>query len=437
MRSQLAEGMGRLDANTGSGLMRIEFETQLQPWVWLKHQCHAHRLYWRNRSGDLEVAGIGKAHSVDMSGALGLAQALESVRQQLDESMGDVNYYGGMAFDPTRPLTEHWHSLSPFHFFVPRLELRCRQGRKTCALNLKMPEDQSVLPELLDRTEACFSQMGQDIEEADADMSLSPVVTRQVYPDRQQWSDQVTSLLRELDRNPGKLVLACKERICFAEAIDAIELLGRIRQGRGDSYGFMFTSGPSAFMGMSPEQLYERQGRSLRSEAIAGTCRTGVDLQASVKENVEHDYVVRDVKEALETIGLDMDALPPKELVHWNRLCHLRTQISGRLPQTVCDVDIIKALHPSAAVLGYPRDRARSWLTRFESLERGWYAGPVGRVGQDTAEFAVAIRSALVHGKTLEIYAGAGIVKGSDPDLEWNEIRSKMCQFHEALDLKS
>jgi menaquinone-specific isochorismate synthase len=437
IRTQLAARLDRLDLETGSALVRIELDTPLQPWTWLRQQTHSRRLYWRNRSGDLEISGIGMAHGVDPSQGLGLAPALDIVRQQLDKSMGDVNYYGGMAFDPMRPLAECWQSLSPFYFFVPRLELRCQQGRTTCALNLKMPEDQSVLSDLVAQAEASFSQTGQDMGESGEAIPLGPIVSRQITPDRQQWSGQVTSLLRELGKTQAKLVLACHERICFQDAVDAMEVLGRIRSDRTDSYGFLFTFGQTAFMGMSPEQLYERQGQSLCSEALAGTGQTGADLQASVKENVEHDYVVRDVKEALESIGLDIDAIPAKEIVLWNRLCHLRTQITGRLPETVGDLDILRALHPSAAVLGYPRAQARSWLERYESLQRGWYAGPVGRIGRDAAEFAVAIRSALVHGKILEIYAGAGIVRGSDPDLEWDEIRSKMRQFHEALDLRS
>jgi menaquinone-specific isochorismate synthase len=145
---------------------------------------------------------------------------------------------------------------------------------------------------------------------------------------------------------------------------------------------------------------------------------------------------VRDITEALASLGLDLDELPPKETVHWNRLCHLRTKIAGALPEGIGDTHLLRALHPSAAVLGYPRDLARSWLQAHESLERGWYAGPVGRMGRDSSEFAVAIRSALVQGKTLDIYAGAGIVRGSDPDSEWQEIRKKMRQFHEALGLR-
>jgi len=430
----LAAGLDKLSAKARTGLVRIELDTALQPWTWLQQQRHEHRLYWRSRSGDLEVAGIGRAHSVDVNAGLGPTAVLKRLREQLDTGTGDLRYYGGMAFDPTRSLAEPWQAFGPACFLVPRLEIRRWHARTTCSLNLKLPQDEDILPSLLAQAEASFSQLMQDTGQANAH-PLSDVVTRQLCPDRQAWSEQVASLLKELGETQGKLVLACKEQVCFGETLDAMALLARIRQDRADSYSFMLTAGPSVFMGMSPEQLYCRQGQTLHSEALAGTCATGAALKGSVKENIEHDYVVRDVKEALESIGVALDTLPPKEVVYWNRLCHLRMQISGRLAQGTCDSDIIKALHPSAAVLGYPRDRAWSWLQCHESLDRGWYAGPVGWVGRDAAEFAVAIRSALVQGKTLEIYAGAGIVRGSDPDLEWHEVRSKMRQFHEALDL--
>lgn len=437
IRAQLAAGLDRVDLQAGPRLVRIELETSLQPWDWLRCQQDTQRLYWRSRSGDLEVSGVGVAHAVESGPGLGLAQPLDRLRQLLDNGERDINYYGGMAFDQAGPLIGPWQALPPVRFVVPRLELRHQQGNATCALNLKLPDDRAHLSDLLTWAEESFSPSDQGLEAFCPGVSLGPAMTRQITPDRQQWSGQVRSLLQALHKTEAKLVLACHERICFEQAVDAMEVLRRIRSDRRDSYGFLLTFGQTAFMGMSPEQLYERQGQFLFSEALAGTGRTDADLQASAKENAEHDYVVRDVKEALGTIGMALDDVPPKEIVHWNRLCHLRTPIKGRLPEDVDDGDILRALHPSAAVLGYPRERAWSWLGQYESLQRGWYAGPVGRIGRDTAEFAVAIRSALVQGKTLDIYAGAGIVRGSDPDLEWEEIRSKMRQFHEALGLRS
>lgn len=86
-------------------------------------------------------------------------------------------------------------------------------------------------------------------------------------------------------------------------------------------------------------------------------------------------------------------------------------------------------LHPTPAVGGFPREAALREIAALEPFDRGWYAGPIGWVGKDAAEFAVAIRSGLVAGDRVNLYSGAGIVPGSSPDKEWEEIENKIGNF--------
>jgi menaquinone-specific isochorismate synthase len=91
------------------------------------------------------------------------------------------------------------------------------------------------------------------------------------------------------------------------------------------------------------------------------------------------------------------------------------------------------ALHPSPAVGGVPPGKALEYIREHEPFDRGWYAGPVGWIGPNSSEFAVAIRSGLVHDNTLSLYSGAGIVDGSTPEDEWNEIDTKLSSALSAL----
>ena len=97
------------------------------------------------------------------------------------------------------------------------------------------------------------------------------------------------------------------------------------------------------------------------------------------------------------------------------------------------DADIVSTLHPTPAVGGSPTREAVAWIRANEPFARGWYAGPIGWVGYDSSEFAVAIRSALIDGTSLSVYTGAGIVPGSDPAREWQEIEDKMGTFLHVL----
>jgi menaquinone-specific isochorismate synthase len=108
---------------------------------------------------------------------------------------------------------------------------------------------------------------------------------------------------------------------------------------------------------------------------------------------------------------------------------HLITPFEGKLKEDVSDEDILEALHPTPAVAGTPKDQALNTIRRTENFSRGWYAGPLGYVGLDWVEFVVGIRSGVVKGKELSVYAGAGIVKGSRPKDEWNEIENKISNF--------
>ncbi len=123
----------------------------------------------------------------------------------------------------------------------------------------------------------------------------------------------------------------------------------------------------------------------------------------------------------------------PSELA-LQRKRHLRSEITATLHESTSPLNVLNALHPTPAVGGTPTRTARAFIREHESFDRGWYAGPVGWMKQDAAEMLVAIRSALVDRDTLTLYSGAGIVEGSDPASEWDEIENKLADFKAALE---
>jgi menaquinone-specific isochorismate synthase len=113
---------------------------------------------------------------------------------------------------------------------------------------------------------------------------------------------------------------------------------------------------------------------------------------------------------------------------------HLRTPIAARLAKRAHVLDLVAALHPTPSVGGVPTDRAIEWITRNEPDPRGWYAGPVGWFdAEGDGEFAVALRCGLLRGNRAWIYAGAGIVRDSDPAMEYAETNIKQTALLRAL----
>ena len=115
------------------------------------------------------------------------------------------------------------------------------------------------------------------------------------------------------------------------------------------------------------------------------------------------------------------------------RVQHILKRFRFSLKKSVSDFELINALHPTAAVGGYPKENIKNEIHALEQFDRGWYAAPVGWIGKDASEFAVAIRSGLIDKDTLYLYSGAGIIDGSVSESEWDEIENKISNFLKAL----
>ena len=424
---RLRTELEQLDFTEGGGITRLRVDVPgTDPWTWLKEQPQADKFYWQSRDGRREIAGAGVADGIDEETHGRLADGLETLRQRVRAADCDLRYYGGVAFDPQERQRGGWRPLGRYRFWVPRFEVRREETSTTLSMTVFPDDDRG-------RLARCLNALGG----ADVPLWENRVCARDVTPSRSQWCEQLVKLRDELDHDLEKLVLACRERIHCDAVVEPMALFEAVRQPSRPSFEFFLSGDGWAFLGCSPERLYARRGRTVESEAMAGTQsampRSSGSLLDSHKDNVEHDYVVRDMLEAFDRLEGTLERPPSKRVVRWNSLRHLSTPLVGTLPRSCTDTGILQTLHPSAAVLGYPRALARRRLPHYESFQRGWYSGPVGWIGREDAEFAVAIRSALVLGKTLEVYAGAGIVKGSDPQREWNEIQSKMRHYHDAL----
>jgi menaquinone-specific isochorismate synthase len=210
------------------------------------------------------------------------------------------------------------------------------------------------------------------------------------------------------------------------------------QQPAGFAFLFQFADG-HAFLGLSPEQLYARNGDQVRSEAVAGTRIRGEDtredeelrceLLSSDKERREHRFVLANVVTAFRQVCRSYAVDDAGEVLRLSRQQHLLTRISGKLSEGVTDRDLCASLHPTPAVGGSPTDKALDFLTRMEDFDRGWFAGPVGWFRRSSSELAVAIRSGLIENECFHLYSGAGIVDGSNPLSEWEETEAKIRQY--------
>jgi menaquinone-specific isochorismate synthase len=312
-------------------------------------------------------------------------------------------------------------------FWVPQVAVQ-REGDRIQWVISAATLDEASLAQIVQLTKHALHA------EAEPKHPWPKPLTCSTQPTRSQWIDRLTTVIPCLTQAQGKVVLCTRESHQFDRPLDASQWFERLRSQSPGGFQYYFQVCDLAFMGVSPECLYDRHGTSLSTEALAGTAKLEGGLDTP-KENCEHDFVVRDMTEALARVCVDVRCDAVKERLAWHDLVHLKTSLTGTLKPGVTDSRIVQALHPSAAVLGYPRDKAWQWLSAFEDHSRGWYAGPVGWFDRDRAQFAVAIRCALVVADSLHLYAGAGLVHESQPDQEWQEVQNKMQHFKKTLKL--
>ena len=248
---------------------------------------------------------------------------------------------------------------------------------------------------------------------------------------RTQWRDSVRSMAARLREGAAdKAVMARDMTIRCSWGFDERFLLERLTELYPSTWRFSVDS----LVGASPEMLIAASHGTVSSRVLAGTCKPGEGamLASSPKDLREHELASESVSSILERLCLDVRAQGPF-LLSLPNVTHLATDVRARLGSAHL-LDLVAALHPTAAVCGTPRDAAMHLIEELEDTERGRYSGPVGWV--DTAgdgEFAIALRCGLASGTRLRLFAGAGIMPDSDPDLELTETEAKMRPLLDAL----
>lgn len=227
-----------------------------------------------------------------------------------------------------------------------------------------------------------------------------------------------------------KVVLSRQIEAVFDSEVPVRELVRRLHVDQPTCYTFAV----DGLVGASPELLVSLSGGSLSSLALAGTSVEADDL-GSAKIDREHWYTASSVETALSRHVTDLNKTG-KRVVEFGDIKHLASRFEGRAVPGTSVLDVLGSLHPTAAVAGTPTEPAIALIRQIEPTRRGRYAGPIGWFDADgEGEFAIALRCGLVRGSTVTLYAGGGIVDGSDPQSEFNETELKLRPMRSALEL--
>lgn len=378
------------------------------------------------------VVGLGVAARLTLARGTGDAEAVKAISRRLAEIPcndpvrrpgSSVMATGALAFDPS----------SPGELVIPEMTfVRDEDGRSWITVVGTNPLE---MPDLSWLSLPQARRPARNLPEMKAEAAL-------VESGDVEFVTAVGTALRHIEiGHLQKVVLARRVVADFESDVDVSATVAALRRREQSSTIFAVTRPGSAFVGASPELLVARDGPVVRSVPLAGTVRMTGDaasdesavaqLVVSTKQNLEHRLVV-DVVAAQLASCTKMLRVPADPEVLWLRqMAHLATPMSGRLDGDPLEwpsaLELAAALHPTPAVGGSPRSVALEVIAELEPQGRGLYAGPVGWVdGRGDGQFVIGIRSSEVTGASATVYAGAGIVAGSDPLDELAETSFKL-----------
>jgi menaquinone-specific isochorismate synthase len=357
--------------------------------------------------------------------------------------------FGGIAFCPEPAPGPPWEGFANASFTLPRCVYLESEGEAFARIAYRAEElwDAARTAVDLDRALALFAPVAADEEEEEGPGCLHTALPERgggaveiAGPSPERWAATVTDALACIESGRlEKVVAATTTQLRTVRAIDPAEVVESLLRTYPACSSFAIPRGSRTFVGASPERLVRVLGTRVDTEALAGTLlrrhdETGTALLASEKDRREHELVARAIRHVMTAVCSEVAVADEPIIRTLANVHHLYTPMTGRLRRRRHILELVDVLHPTPAVCGHPRAAAFEWIAKRETLPRGWYAGAVGWFdAAGDGDFAVAIRSGLLELHEAWLFAGAGIVRGSDPARELLETRMKQAPLLHAL----
>jgi menaquinone-specific isochorismate synthase len=410
--------------------------------------------YFENRDGDRAIAAMGTTLIHQSKGVQRFAAAQKFAQGWLPHFVADAmpgaeslpwampRFFGSFTFFDQ----ENGSCFAPGTIFLPQYQVVRHQEQ--CALVANLLVDwRSNTEALAQQVWQMYQRVGRSQSEVWMLPPLQSGKRREIAAtETAPFRSSVAAALESIQKQQmHKLVLAHAVDVRSPLPFHWAHSLHHLRQRHPDCTVFSVGNGQGqSFIGASPERILSIHHHQLVTDALAGTSPRGRSaledgalaqrLMDSDKERHEHQVVVDFIKQRLVDLGLQPTFARHPSILPLSNIQHLHTPIHADVPSGIHPLEILASLHPTPAVAGMPRAIACQQIRQYEKFGRSLYAAPLGWMdGDGNAEFVVGIRSALLDGHCARLYAGAGIVKGSDPDREVAEIKLKFQTLLQAL----
>jgi menaquinone-specific isochorismate synthase len=329
-----------------------------------------------------------------------------------------------------------WEAFPDARFVFPRVQVTVTDRGPWLTVNAVGPEASVEAVET--RIEAERERISS-LPAAEPETPQPGINDRRRTTTPESWRASVTAATDRIEAETlQKVVLAQALEVDLAADLEVGDILSRLGEKYPSCNLFLIEPDgpePPAFFGATPERLVSLRGRTVETDALAGTTGRGEtpaedewlarELLADPKNIHEHDLVAETICDQLAPFAASVSA-GERKIRRLATVQHIHTPITAELAKDTHVLSLVEALHPTPAVGGLPPDQALETIRETEPFDRGWYAAPIGWIdAAGNGTFAVGIRSAVATRRQATLFAGVGIVGDSDPDQEWDEVELK------------
>jgi menaquinone-specific isochorismate synthase len=351
------------------------------------------RFFWSTPSADFTLAGLGNELVLENNHySSERFQEIEKEWKRLNKRVVSNQpkqigtgplLFGGFSFDPMKEKSPIWDAFSEAKFVLPTIMLTMTKEKSFITINkLITPYDQ------LDSCIEHFEQFVEskqnyqiDCEKGNEFASIELKTT--------EWIEAVQKATADIRATEmDKVVLAREVHLEFTEKIDPYQVVGRLQKEQPTSFIFGFENGTQYFVGATPERLVKKEENQVLSTCLAGSIKTGMtseednllgnQLLHDDKNLIEHQIVVKMIKEVFEQCCYDVVASKDPVLLKTKNIQHLYTPVKGYAKNGQMLLSMVEKLHPTPALGGFPQVKAIEKIRDLEPMHRGWYGAPIG-----------------------------------------------------------
>lgn len=391
------------------------------------------KIYWRDRENN-EFLIIG--FLIDQSADYTERANIDEFREAFFFANPGLDIFEAGSFNDTGN-TSNWEGYGYYRIIVPHF-----------ILHQKPKDRQVIIKEYQSDYYSKETKLNKEKVIASLRKSKAPEIntfldidSRKDIPDQKTWEEQILQITNKIKSGAlSKAVLSRQTTFSITNSSGVYSLFRFMVNANPNSYSYFFQQKTDhIFLGVSPERLCKIVGNKILTEALAGSIHRDKDsvINTGLKNSLlndqknieEHKWVKVYVDEVLNEVCQRFTWNLSPEIKSQYSIHHLQQEAEGVMKDEIKIENVIQKLSPTPAVCGIPKDRSYQLISEMEKHSRGWYSGYIGIRNATHADFAVALRCALINKLKCSLYTGVGVVLNSEGEKEWKELEHKMQQF--------